>query len=243
MTCPFGCGRQQMSVPPLLQSWVCSCCTRGCTVLVTICRVFLLTAHVSHCPEDGGREHACRLGSDTVCARTCGASACVVRGGGVNVCVSILHIFSFSLFCACVFLFQHVVFCPFLESPGGASGKDSACHYRRLKRPGFNPLGWEDPLEEGMATHSSILSWKMPWTEEPGGLQSMGSHRVRHSWACTHSLRCVTFSCEPLSDALKCPRAAVVLMKNSFKFKVHKISTVKDEFLPQRLLQKQEEPV
>ena len=35
-------------------------------------------------------------------------------------------------------------------------------------------LGWEDPLEEGMATNSSILAWKIPWTEEPGGLQSMG---------------------------------------------------------------------
>ena len=41
-------------------------------------------------------------------------------------------------------------------------------------------LGWEDPLEEGMATQSSILAWKIPWTEEPGGLQSMGSQRVRH---------------------------------------------------------------
>ena len=36
-------------------------------------------------------------------------------------------------------------------------------------------LGWEDPLEEGMTTHSSSLAWKIPWTEEPGGLQSMGS--------------------------------------------------------------------
>ena len=41
-------------------------------------------------------------------------------------------------------------------------------------------LGWEDPQEEKMATHSSILSWKISWTEEPGGLQSMGSQRVRH---------------------------------------------------------------
>ena len=40
-------------------------------------------------------------------------------------------------------------------------------------------LGWEDPLEEGMATHSSILAWRIPWTEEPGRLQSMGSQRVR----------------------------------------------------------------
>ena len=39
-------------------------------------------------------------------------------------------------------------------------------------------LGWEDPLEEGMATHSSLLAWRIPWTEEPGGLQSTGSQRV-----------------------------------------------------------------
>ena len=41
-------------------------------------------------------------------------------------------------------------------------------------------LGQEDPLEEGTATHSSILAWRIPWTEEPGRLQSIGSQRVRH---------------------------------------------------------------
>ena len=41
-------------------------------------------------------------------------------------------------------------------------------------------LGGENPLEKGMANHSSILAWRIPWTEEHGGLQSMGSHRVRH---------------------------------------------------------------
>ena len=41
-------------------------------------------------------------------------------------------------------------------------------------------LGWEDPLEEEMATHSIILAWGIPWTEEPGKLQSMGLQRVRH---------------------------------------------------------------
>ena len=49
-------------------------------------------------------------------------------------------------------------------------------------------LGWEDPLEQGRATHSSILAWRIPWTEEPDrlqsmGLQSMGSQRVRHDYA------------------------------------------------------------
>ena len=41
-------------------------------------------------------------------------------------------------------------------------------------------LGWEDALEKGMATHSSILAWRIPWTEEPGRLLSVGSQRVRH---------------------------------------------------------------
>ena len=41
-------------------------------------------------------------------------------------------------------------------------------------------LGWEDPLEKGMATHSSLLAWRIPWTEEPGGLQSTRSQRVGH---------------------------------------------------------------
>ena len=43
-------------------------------------------------------------------------------------------------------------------------------------------LGWDDPLEKGMAIHSSILTWRIPWTEEPGGLQSVGSQRVGHDW-------------------------------------------------------------
>ena len=41
-------------------------------------------------------------------------------------------------------------------------------------------LGWEDPLQKRTATHSSILAWEIPWTEDPGGLQSMGSQRVGH---------------------------------------------------------------
>ena len=41
-------------------------------------------------------------------------------------------------------------------------------------------VDWEDPLEKGMETHSSILAWKIPWIEEPGGLQPVGSQRIRH---------------------------------------------------------------
>ena len=61
--------------------------------------------------------------------------------------------------------------------PGGSEVKASACNVRD---PGSIP-GWEDPLEKEMATHSSILVWEIPWTEEPGGLQSMGSQRVGHN--------------------------------------------------------------
>ena len=50
-----------------------------------------------------------------------------------------------------------------------------------MQQTGVQALGQEDPLEKGMATHSSILAWKIPWTEESGGLQSMGLQRVEHS--------------------------------------------------------------
>ena len=50
-------------------------------------------------------------------------------------------------------------------------------------------LAWEDSLEKGMATHSGIVAWRIPWTEEPGGVQSMGSQRVRHNWATNTLLR------------------------------------------------------
>ena len=56
--------------------------------------------------------------------------------------------------------------------PGGSEGKVSVCN--------VGDPGWEDPLEKELATHSSTLAWKIPWTEEPGRLQSMGSQRVRH---------------------------------------------------------------
>ena len=51
-----------------------------------------------------------------------------------------------------------------------------------MQETGVRSLGWEDALEKEMATHSSILAWKISWTEEPGGMQSMGSQRVGHDW-------------------------------------------------------------
>ena len=49
-----------------------------------------------------------------------------------------------------------------------------------MQETSIQSVGWEDPLEEGMATHSRILAWRTPWIKEPGGLQSMGSQRVGH---------------------------------------------------------------
>ena len=53
-------------------------------------------------------------------------------------------------------------------------------HLPAMQETQVRSLGWEDPLEKEMATHSSILAWRIPWTENPGGLQSMGSQRVGH---------------------------------------------------------------
>ena len=72
-----------------------------------------------------------------------------------------------------------------LGFPGGSDGK-SVC--LQCGRPGFDSWGQEDPLEKEMAIHSSTLSWKIPWTEKPGRLQSMGSQRVGHDWATSLSL-------------------------------------------------------
>ena len=53
--------------------------------------------------------------------------------------------------------------------PSGSSGEEPTCQYRRHKRCRFESLGQEDPLKEGMAAHSSILAWRIQWTEEPVG--------------------------------------------------------------------------
>ena len=66
--------------------------------------------------------------------------------------------------------------------PGGAGGKEPSCQCRRHETQALS-LGREDPLEEGMVILSSILAWRIPWTEEPGRLLSKGSQRVGHDLA------------------------------------------------------------
>ena len=68
-----------------------------------------------------------------------------------------------------------------LGLPQWLSGTKIHLQYRKLKEIQVRSLGWEDLLEEGMATHSSILAWRVSWTEKPCGLQSIGSQRVRHN--------------------------------------------------------------
>ena len=63
--------------------------------------------------------------------------------------------------------------------PGGSDSKESAFN---VEDPALIPEFQEDPLEKGVVTHSSVFAWRIPWTEEPGGLQSMGSQRVGYNW-------------------------------------------------------------
>ena len=62
------------------------------------------------------------------------------------------------------------------DFPGGSDGEESACNAEDW----VQSLGWEDLLEKEMATHSSILAWRIPWTEEPGRLRSMGLQSIGH---------------------------------------------------------------
>ena len=61
-------------------------------------------------------------------------------------------------------------------------------HLPAMQETQVRSLGWEDPMEKEMATHSSIPAWRIPWIEEPGRLQAMGSQRVGHNWETSLSL-------------------------------------------------------
>ena len=80
----------------------------------------------------------------------------------------------------CVWGFHGVIWVGF---PGGASDKEPTWQCRRHKRCGFNSWVGQISLEKEMTTHSTVFAWKIQWAAEPGGLQSMGSKRVRHDWS------------------------------------------------------------
>ena len=66
-----------------------------------------------------------------------------------------------------------------MRFPGGSEVKNQPA-IQELQKLQIRSLGQEDPLEKGMATYSNILAWRIPWTDDPGGLQSMGSQRAGH---------------------------------------------------------------
>ena len=84
-----------------------------------------------------------------------------------------LLLYLFTLILVSLFLSSSILFS--VMPNGGSDGRESACSARDP-----HSILREGPLEKGMATHSSILAWKIPWTEEPGRLQSMGSQKVGH---------------------------------------------------------------
>ena len=74
-----------------------------------------------------------------------------------------------------------------LDFPDGTGAKKICLPMQEMWETQVRSLGQEDPLEEEMATHSSLLVWKIPQTKEPGGLQSMGPQRVQHNWVTEHT--------------------------------------------------------
>ena len=73
--------------------------------------------------------------------------------------------------------------CPLTGLPWWLSRKRTCLPKQEMEETQVRSLGRDDPLEKEMTTHSCVLAWEIPWTEEPGGLQSMGSQRVRHDLA------------------------------------------------------------
>ena len=103
-----------------------------------------------------------------------------------------IHTYIYIYICVCVCVCV-CVWC----FPGGSEVKNLPA-VQEPREMHIWSLGQEDPLEEVMATPSSILAWRMPWTEEPGGLQSIASQRVGHDWsdlACIHVYVCVSKAC------------------------------------------------
>ena len=90
-------------------------------------------------------------------------------------------------------LFIFSIFMFYLGFPSDSAGKEPTCQWKReTQKIWVRSLDQEDALEKEIATHSSILAWKIPWTEKPGGLQSMGLQRVRQD--CATELTCIPWT-------------------------------------------------
>ena len=84
-------------------------------------------------------------------------------------------------------------------------------HLSAMRETWVQPLGQEDPLEKEMAIHSSTIAWKIPWTEEPGRLQSMGWQRVGHDWATS-----LTHKLWKILEEIKIPEHPTCLLRNLY---------------------------
>ena len=92
-----------------------------------------------------------------------------------------------------------------------------------IQKAHVQSLGWEDSLEKEMAIHLTILAWRIPWTEESGGLQSMGSQRIQHEWVILTSFH--------FADFVNCPPKAQWILWNSLFFLINQESNVDWLFL------------
>ena len=84
-------------------------------------------------------------------------------------------------------------------------------HLPAMRETQVRFLGWEDPLEKEMAIHSSTLAWKIPWTEEPDRLQSMGSQRVGHDWVTSLSYNYKPYENHKEGELRDCVREALLV--------------------------------
>ena len=113
--------------------------------------------------------------------------------------------------------------------------KEWACQHRRHEM-WLPSLDWEDPLEQEKATHSSILAWKIPWTEEPGRLQSMRSRRVRHDLETEHIyIYCccsIAKSCLILCDPMNCSTPGFFVLYYLPEFAQTHVPWVRDAIQP-----------
>ena len=127
---------------------------------------------------------------------------------------------------------------------GGSDSKESACN---VGDPGSNP-GLGRSLEKEMATHSSNLAWRIPWTQKPGRLQSRGLQRVRYDWAITHATHTAQFlgftvavvvvaeSCLTLCDPMDCSMRGFPVLHHLPKFAQTHVHWVDDAIQPSHAL-------
>ena len=125
--------------------------------------------------------------------------------------------FTLTHLCVCVCVCVCVFICVF-SSRQFSLVAQMAKHLPEMQEIRVWSMGQKDPLERGMATHSSHLAWRIPWTEEPGGLKSVGLQRVGHDWA-TNTYKCIQIHVTTTTVKIQsCPAHQGVPLKEAFAF-------------------------